>query len=273
MTMIFGHRGASAYAPENTLSAFRLAEEMGADGIGIDVQCCKDKEAVVLRDSFFHQVSGGRGCVWEYTLKELKAMDFGIGYSERFQGEQVASLDEVLDMISHSSMALSIELKSSPYCHDPALAERVYRSIKNFGTALKDKISLSSFDHQCLREYQKLDRDAKIGLLYNANLRCPGDYARLVGADAIHPYFMMIDEEGLDNCRELAVDVNVWTVDEPGDIRKMLRWRCDRIFTSKPDMAVQLRKEAGMDKQYLTPSAQVFTAVGKKLLAGVRTKG
>lgn len=267
MTYIFGHRGASAYAPENTLAAFRLAEEMGADGIGIDVQCCKDGEVVALRDSFFHQVSGGKGCVWEYTLKELKSMNFGNGFPEVFQGEKAVSLDEVLEWISQSGISLNIELKSSPYCHDPALAEKIYRSIENFGQKVKRKISFSSFDHQCLLEYQKLDRDAKIGLLYKANLRRPGDYARMVGADSIHPYFMMIDEEGMDNCQELAVEVNVWTVDEPGDIRKMLRWGCDRIFTTKPDLAVQCRKEMGLDQ------VTAFSAVGKGLFAGIGMKG
>lgn len=267
MTKIYGHRGASAYAPENTLSAFRLAEEMGAEGIGIDVQCCKDGEAVVIRDSFFHQISGGRGCVWEYTLKELKKMDFGEGIPEQYRQEKIASLDEVLEMIAHSQMGLNIELKSSPYCHDPALAEKIYRSIENYGTSLKKKVSFSSFDHQCLREYQKLDPDAKIGLLYNANLRRPGDYARMVGADSIHPYFMMLDEEGVDNCQELAVEVNVWTVDEPRDIRKMLRWECDCIFTTKPDLAVQCRKDVGLDR------VTAISAVGKRLFAGIGIKG
>jgi len=267
MTKIYGHRGASAYAPENTLTSFRLAEEMGADGIGIDVQCCKDGEVVVIRDSFFHQISGGKGCVWEYTLKELKGMEFGEGIPEEYRKEKIATLGEVMDLIKCSKMGINIELKSSPYCHDPALAERVYQLIGSYGTSIKQKVSFSSFDHQCLREYQKLDQDAKIGLLYNANLYRPGDYARMAGADAVHPYFMMVDEEGIDNCQELAVDVNVWTVDESRDIRKMLRWECDKIFTTKPDLAVQCRKEMGLDQE------TELSSVGKKLFSSIGIRG
>ena len=72
MTKIFAHRGASGYAPENTLEAFALAMEMGADGIELDVQLTKDGEVVVIHDEVIDRVSNGKGLVKDYTLVQLR---------------------------------------------------------------------------------------------------------------------------------------------------------------------------------------------------------
>lgn len=238
MALIFGHRGASAYAPENTLAAYRLAEEMGAHGIEIDVQCCKDGEVVVLHDPFLDRVSSGKGYVWEHTLAELKAMDFGIRFPDKYAGEQIPTLDEVLDLIAASPMALNIEIKSTPFRYDPTLVEKTCKKVLAHGKAVAEKTIISSFDHQCLKAYQKLDPQMQIGLLYSANLYRPGDYARTVEANAIHPFYMMLDEAGVSNCKEQGIQVNVWTVDEPKDIKKMIALGCDRIITNRPDVGL-----------------------------------
>ena len=79
---IWAHRGASAYAPENTLDAFRLAIEMGADGIELDVQLTKDDEIVVIHDETLQRVSNGTGYVRDYTLEELRALNFNKTHPE-----------------------------------------------------------------------------------------------------------------------------------------------------------------------------------------------
>ena len=76
MTKIFAHRGASGYAPENTLEAFALAMEMGADGIELDVQLTKDGEVVVIHDEVIDRVSNGKGLVKDYTLVQLRKFSF-----------------------------------------------------------------------------------------------------------------------------------------------------------------------------------------------------
>ena len=72
MTRIFGHRGASGYAPENTIAAFRLAAETGADGVELDVQMTRDGKLVVAHDETVDRVSNGTGRIADLTLKELK---------------------------------------------------------------------------------------------------------------------------------------------------------------------------------------------------------
>ena len=82
MTKIWAHRGASGYAPENTMEAFRLADEMKADGIELDVQLTKDGEVIVLHDEKIDRVSNGRGYARDYTLAELKKFRFSKTHPE-----------------------------------------------------------------------------------------------------------------------------------------------------------------------------------------------
>ena len=81
-TKVWAHRGASGYAPENTLDAFRKAVEMGADGIELDVQMTKDGELVVIHDETIDRVSNGKGWVKDYTYEELLACLTGAGCTE-----------------------------------------------------------------------------------------------------------------------------------------------------------------------------------------------
>lgn len=91
MTKIFAHRGASGYAPENTLEAFALAMEMGADGIELDVQLTKDGEVVVIHDEVIDRVSNGKGLVKDYTLVQLRKFSFD-NHMEGYENISILSL-------------------------------------------------------------------------------------------------------------------------------------------------------------------------------------
>jgi len=106
----FAHRGASHDAPENTLAAFRLAREMGADGVELDVQASKDGEAVVIHDFTVDATTDGQGPVKDETLAELKELDAGSWFDARFAGERIPTLQEVIDEVGHQ-LLLAIELK------------------------------------------------------------------------------------------------------------------------------------------------------------------
>ena len=90
------HRGARRGAPENTMAAFRLAAEMGADGLELDAQLCKDGEAVVIHDFTVDRTTDGRGRVKDFTLAELPTLEAGEWYAAEFAGQRVPTLDQVL---------------------------------------------------------------------------------------------------------------------------------------------------------------------------------
>ena len=97
-TKVWAHRGASAYAPENTLEAFLLAAEQGADGVELDVQLTKDGEMVVVHDEEIDRVSDGSGFVKDYTLAELKTLNFNKTHPE-YQDVKIPTLREVYEAL------------------------------------------------------------------------------------------------------------------------------------------------------------------------------
>ena len=110
-TKVWAHRGASAYAPENTLEAFLLAAEQGADGVELDVQLTKDGEMVVVHDEEIDRVSDGSGFVKDYTLAELKNLNFNKTHLE-YQNVKIPTLREVYEALKPTGMTINVELKT-----------------------------------------------------------------------------------------------------------------------------------------------------------------
>ena len=98
MSIILGHRGASGHAPENTLEAFKLAMDMGAEGFELDVHLSKDGELVVIHDETVDRTTNGKGLVWEKTLAELKELD-ACNKMEAYRGAKIPTLREVYELI------------------------------------------------------------------------------------------------------------------------------------------------------------------------------
>ena len=116
-TKIYGHRGASEYAPENTMEAFQIAYEMGADGIELDVQLTLDGHLVVIHDETVDRVSDGRGFVKDMTLGELKSLHFNRLHPE-YKEARIPLLEEVLDHFARKDFLINIELKNSVFPND-----------------------------------------------------------------------------------------------------------------------------------------------------------
>ena len=107
-TLVWAHRGASKYAPENTLPAFQKAIEMGADGIELDVQMTKDNQCVVIHDETVKRVSNGTVWVKDSTLEELREFDFGKGFTE-YGKVRIPTLEEVLQLVVPSGRTINID--------------------------------------------------------------------------------------------------------------------------------------------------------------------
>ena len=106
-TKVWAHRGASGYAPENTLDAFRKAVEMGADGIELDVQMTKDGELVVIHDETIDRVSNGKGWVKDYTYEELKKFNFNKTHLE-YTKEEIPTLEQVYRLIKLTNLTINV---------------------------------------------------------------------------------------------------------------------------------------------------------------------
>ena len=143
VTAIWAHRGACAYAPENTVPAFEVAVQMKADGVEIDVQRSADGQIVVIHDETINRTSNGVGRVVELTLEELRRCDFTNGFAGR-RNVKIPTLRDALDVFRPTSMTVTIELKNSVELY-PGMEDQVLRIVQEMG--MEDQVVYSSFNH------------------------------------------------------------------------------------------------------------------------------
>lgn len=240
---IYGHRGASAFAPENTLEAFQMAADMGADGVELDVQLTRDGIPVVVHDERLERVSDGRGWVKDCTLKDLKAMRFNRVMPD-FGETRIPTLEEVFQLLRKTGLGINIELKNSliPY---EGMEEKVMALIDRCFE--RERIIFSSFSHASMMKVKRIAPEMICGLLYDASLVKPWVYAQAVGADAIHPHYAEVITPGGEcaAAHRAGIRVHVWTVNDEEVIRRTLAEGADILITNYPDRAVRLRKELG----------------------------
>ena len=180
---IFAHRGASAYAPENTLEAFRLAMEQGADGIELDVQMTKDGELVVIHDETIDRVSNGNGAVRDYTLEELKQFSVS-NHFEQYPDVKIPTLREVLELVKPGTMEINIELKTGIYWY-PQIEQKVLELVKEEG--MEERIIYSSFNHYSVQKIRELSPEAETAYLIGDVMLDVADYTRNTGIKGLHP--------------------------------------------------------------------------------------
>lgn len=238
MSKIIAHRGASGYAPENTMPAFEMALDMNAEGIELDVHTTKDGEVVVIHDHTIDRTSDGEGLVGGFTLDELRKFDYGSWYGDEFKGVTIPTLREVLELLRDWNGLLNIEIKSGPIIYE-GIEQKVIDLIEEYETA--DRIIISSFNHYSLRDIKKIDPSIKIGLLYGAGLVEPWIYAKRLNAEALHPSYHNIIPELVEGCHENSIQLNPYTIDREQDIERMINAGVDGIITNYPDRALAVR--------------------------------
>ena len=218
-----GHRGAEGYEPENTLTSFRKAIELGADGIELDVHLSADGHVVVIHDHTLERTTNGNGAVSDLSLQQLKLLRIG-------ENEQVPTLIEVLDEIK--DVLVNIELKGD------GTALPVVEIVQNYigHHRLKyQQIIVSSFDWVALQQVAELDPEIPIGVLTATDLDLAIGFAEFINAKALHPQFHLLTTETTKQMQQKGFRVLTWTVNEPEDINLVKSYNVDGIISDFPD--------------------------------------
>lgn len=231
--LIIAHRGASALAPENTMAAFRLAKELGADGIELDVMLSADDRLVVIHDQSVNRTTNGQGKVNEMGWDSLKTLDAGSYFDDRFTGEPLPLLDQVFEELG-GQFLINVELKNYATPRDQ-LTEKVIDLIMQMG--LKNSTILSSFNARNLLKAESLEPAIPRGLLTLPGL--PGiPYRGWLGKryhyDALHPYHKDVNAKMVSRLHAAGKKVNVWTVNKLEDLRRMRDLGVDMVICNDP---------------------------------------
>ncbi|MBS4537091.1 glycerophosphodiester phosphodiesterase [Clostridium sp. D2Q-11] len=236
--LIYAHRGASAYAPENTMAAFKKAIELNADGIEIDVQMSKDGHLIICHDEKVDRTTNGKGYIKDINLKDLKLLDAGFKFSSNFIGEKIPTLIELMELIKDNNMVLNIELKNNVIDYK-GIEQKVIDTIKQYN--MENRIIISSFNHNSLYKVKDIDSTIKTGVLYSKKLKNPITYAKNIKADAIHPSYKRLNRFVIAKAKKENIEINTFTVNIRDYMKLLIDIKIDGIITDYPDIAQQLK--------------------------------
>jgi glycerophosphoryl diester phosphodiesterase len=229
--LVIGHRGASADAPENTIAAFELALQQGADGIALDVHLSSDEQPVVIQDFTLERTTDGDGAVSQRSVRELKRLDAGGWHGRRFRGQRVQTLQEVLERFRDRAR-FWIELRGGSAVY-PGIEERVVSMIEIYDVV--DRVLVQSFDLATIARVRALNREVPVGALV-AQSPLDDDLLRGEAANAICPGAHLLTEALLGEIQRAERACYVWTVNEPAQMDRLVEWGVSGIITDRPGL-------------------------------------
>jgi glycerophosphoryl diester phosphodiesterase len=240
---IFAHRGSSVHAPENTLSAFKLAISHHADAIELDAKLCASGEVVVIHDQTVDRTTNGSGKVIELPLIALRELDAGSWFGADFQGEGIPTLDEVFENVGRE-IFINVEITNYATPFDD-LPQKVVELVRMHG--LQKNVLFSSFNPLALRRASMLMPEVPLGLLALPGIK--GAWARswpakFIHHQALHPEMQDTSKNLIFKQHRLGRRVHVWTVNLPENMRTLFNWKIDGIFTDDPLLAKQILIQA-----------------------------
>lgn len=241
---ILAHRGLNRLAPENTLPAFQAGMDIRVDGFELDVQFTKDRRIVVIHDFQVGRTArrrtpgptppGGREPrIRDLTRAELDEYEAGSFFRTEFTGTAIPDLEQVLDLLGEHVL-INLEVKSMDLEGDEPL-ELLVDLIR--ARHLLRQVIVSSFNPMILMKMRWLDPSIPLGLLFKRNLPVYLERAwlsPLIAPEALHPHVSLVDYDFVQRAHDRGYMVNVWTVNDPEEARRLAAWGVDAIVTDDP---------------------------------------
>lgn len=233
-------------APENTLAAFRRAQEQGADGIELDVKLTADGQVVVMHDQTVERTTNGQGAVRRLGLKELRRLDAGSWFGPEFAGEKVPLLQEVFETCGQG-LRYDVELTNyaSPF---DSLPEKVAEVIRRCG--MEEAVIISSFLPTNLARFRRLCPGIAVGLIAlggTAGALSRSSLGRLWAPELSVPYFKDVTPGFMQAQKSCGRRVFPWPVNAAQDLRRMTSLGVDAIITDLPGAARAILEAAHLD--------------------------
>jgi glycerophosphoryl diester phosphodiesterase len=244
------HRGASGYAPEHTLTSYKMGEQMHGDYIEVDLQMTKDGELIAMHDETLDRTTNGTGQVKDYTLEEIKKLDAGSWFNEKYPekanpdytGLKVPTLEEVFQTFGKNANYY-IETKS-PEVY-PGMEEKLADLADEYGID-KDTLLVQSFSAESLLKMHEIDPSIKLvqlmwytepASLSDAELQAIKQYAIGIG-----PNSSMIDKEYVQKTVNNGLEIHPYTVNEKEEMKRLIEWGVTGMFTNYPDLLQEVKK-------------------------------
>lgn len=236
---IIAHRGSSAYAPENTLEAFRLAVDQGAHAIELDAKLTHDRQVVVFHDMHLGRTAEGTARIRDVNLADLESLNASRGFAGGYAATHIPTLDAVLEQVA-PQIPINIELTNYNHLWDD-LPQRVVERVLRFQAT--QRVWFSSFNPLALFRVARLLPEVPRGFLILPGSRGRLIYhlfAPLISHQAVHPHLSLVDAAWLQRMHRRGKRVFVYTVNDPQEMQRLFTLGVDGIFTDDPILAQQV---------------------------------
>jgi glycerophosphoryl diester phosphodiesterase len=238
LPQIIGHRGAAAYAPENTLEGIHTAADMGVEWVELDVKLTKDEVPIIFHDDTLERTTNGAGPVAETMYEDLCALEAGSWFSDGFAGIKIPTLEEALDAIIERDLGLNLEIKPCAG-REIVTAEAALDVLAHYWDA-HDKLLLSSFSHVSLETAQSMAEDWHRGLCLEA--AWPENWAELADylkVSSLHLNGWETTQEQVHSALALGKRLLAYTINDPPRARILQGWGIDGFFSDEPDVLTE----------------------------------
>ena len=235
---IYAHRGARGHAPENTLLAFSLAFDLGADAIEFDAQRSGDGQLVVIHDDTLDRTTNGRGYVRETPFEKLRELNAGLRWNTP---QRVPTLAETLALVETHGGAMNLEVKADSREDALATAALVANALADLAESMRARTLVSSFELDAVAWLKSRLPWLRVGALFTGSQWRKEDmiaHALDLGAEAIHPNIRLVLPDLVERAHAAGLRVNVWTANRWPTIRRLLSLGVEGIFSDLPERVV-----------------------------------
>jgi glycerophosphoryl diester phosphodiesterase len=235
---VIAHRGASAYAPENTLAAFTKAAQLGIKWIEFDVVQAACGEPVIFHDETLERTTNGQGEVSAYSYTYLRTLDAGAWFNPIYSNERIPSLQQTLEFLCDTKMCANIEIKALPG-QEMKLVQRVLEKIKYFGHALDATLLFSSFSLAALQRTRECAPECMLGLLLHEWVADWQIYCTILRCVSVHVNVDILTPEAARLIKDMDRALLCYTVNDPERAKQLFSWGVDAVFSDVPEKIIK----------------------------------
>ncbi len=234
--VVYAHRGASAYAPENTKIAFEKAIQLNANGIELDLQKTKDGQIVIFHDDYIDKKSNGVGRIEEYTYQELLKLDFGSWFNNKYKNEKIVLFEDFAREFLSKDITFAIELKVS------GIEQETLEIINKY--KMHNNIYITSFSYDILKNVRKIDSNIKLSWLVIDRINKENIEKLLkINGTQICPKASLVSKEDIEFANKNGVGVRLWGINNEEIMEKVYKLNIEGMTVNFPDKLIKLLNE------------------------------
>ena len=232
---VIGHRGARAYAPENTLASIRAAADLGIEWVEIDVKLTKDEVPIIFHDEELSRCTNGSGLVAETDFKTIQELDAGEWFGESFMGEKIPTLEEALNVIIDRGLGVNLEIKPCPG-REVETAEVMLDFATRIWPDDAPPPLISSFSHVSLESATDVMEEWPRGMLIDEYFPHWREIAEHIEAHTININGMTLTQDQMDEYLEFAKPILAYTINDVRKAQELFSWGIAGVFSDCPDV-------------------------------------